>query len=306
MSSKNKNKFFNNRRKRNVISKAERYRMESDSGILENEDLEEAPAKQHVPFPVVMWDYGQCDSKKCSGRKLAKHNLIKVLRSNTNFKGLVLPPSPNAEVLTPQDKDFIQEQGLAVVDCSWARFEEIPLGHIKFKNSRTLPFLVAANPINYGHPYKLSCVEAIAAALYITGFKEEAEFYLGKFSWGHSFLSLNEELLEGYSACANLDEMKQVEEDFVEEARKERQRQLDKPDFPPSESSEYETDEEAEAQSSSKNAKDDKQVEESTKTEEADSVEKENSTDKINESVIDDSSINEEQNQPTTTKNDDV
>ena len=39
--------------------------------------------------------------------------------------------------------------------------------------------------------YKLTCLEATAAALYITGFDEQAEEMLSKFSWGHSFWEMN-------------------------------------------------------------------------------------------------------------------
>jgi pre-rRNA-processing protein TSR3 len=95
----------------------------------------------------------------------------------------------------PLDKEIIEKSGIGVVDCSWAKIDETPFNRMKSAAPRLLPFLIAANPINYGRPCKLSCVEAIAAALYIVNLKDEAKFYLSKFTWGHSFIELNEELV---------------------------------------------------------------------------------------------------------------
>ena len=72
---------------------------------------------------------------------------------------------------------------------------------------RYLPFLYAANTINYGRPYKLNTAEAIAACLYITGYKNDARLILSPFAYGDEFFSLNFEALELYSNCTCLEEI---------------------------------------------------------------------------------------------------
>nr|XP_029727337.1 ribosome biogenesis protein TSR3 homolog [Aedes albopictus] len=188
-------------------------------------------------FPVSMWDLNHCDPKKCSGRKLARHGLIENLRLGQKFSGLVLTPV-GVNCVSPQDKEIIQSSGIAVVDCSWARLDETPFNKMKSPHPRLLPFLVAANPINYGKPCKLSCVEAIAASMYITGFKDEALWYLNKFSWGHSFVELNQELLDSYAACGSSKEILEVQNKYLEKAQEEQNNRKYELDLPPSESEE--------------------------------------------------------------------
>lgn len=73
-------------------------------------------------------------------------------------------------MISPGDAELLQNGGIAVIDCSWAKVPEDG-GILKQRpaHGRLLPFLVAANPINFGKPYKLSCVEAIAASMQICG-----------------------------------------------------------------------------------------------------------------------------------------
>jgi pre-rRNA-processing protein TSR3 len=80
---------------------------------------------------------------------------------------------------------------------------------------RLLPFLVAANTVNYGRPSKLSCAEAAAATLYICGRKEAAIRLLEKFSWGMEFIRLNEELLELYSSCVDAKDVVQKQNEWL-------------------------------------------------------------------------------------------
>ncbi|XP_057501886.1 uncharacterized protein LOC130785732 [Actinidia eriantha] len=172
----------------------------------EEESLPNEPAteeEQMVPnIHLAMWDFGQCDAKRCTGRKLSRFGLLKELRVSNGFGGIVLSPT-GKQCVSKEDYDLMKRKGLAVVDCSWARLDDVPFTKLRCAAPRLLPWLVAANPVNYGRPCQLSCVEALSAALIICGEVETANLLLNKFKWGHAFLSLNRELLKAYSKCEN-------------------------------------------------------------------------------------------------------
>ncbi|XP_030923574.1 ribosome biogenesis protein TSR3 homolog isoform X2 [Quercus lobata] len=154
---------------------------------------------------VRHWCNGKCHPlKQCVEGSSKRINLSKVveLRVNNGFGGIVLSPV-GTKCVSREDHSLMKRKGLAVVDCSWARLSDVPFVKLRCAAPRLLPWLVAANPVNYGRPCQLSCVEALSAALIICGEEETANLLLGKFKWGHAFLSLNRELLKAYSECEN-------------------------------------------------------------------------------------------------------
>ncbi|KAM3315214.1 hypothetical protein ACQJBY_033760 [Aegilops geniculata] len=166
---------------------------------------------------LAMWDFGQCDAKRCTGRKLSRFGLLKELRVTNGFGGVVLSPV-GTHCVSKEDHPIVQRKGLAVVDCSWARLDDVPFVKLRCGAPRLLPWLVAANPVNYGRPCQLSCVEALSAALIICGEEETGEQLLAKFKWGHSFLSLNRDLLKAYSKCENGTEIINVQNSWLSSA----------------------------------------------------------------------------------------
>jgi pre-rRNA-processing protein TSR3 len=129
-------------------------------------------------------------------------------------RGVVL--NPVSEVaFSRADRESILRAGLIGLDCSWKQAEAI-FASSTLGAQRALPYLLAANPINTYKPIKLSTAEAIAAALYIAGFKGESEDLMSIFKWGPSFITLNQELLDAYAECASSTEVVQVQKEFMD------------------------------------------------------------------------------------------
>jgi len=122
---------------------------------------------------------------------------------------------PHAErALSPADADLANENALVALDCSWESAGEkmfsLPGEH------RALPYLVAANPVNFGRPMQLTTVEAFAAALAILGELDHAERIMAKFTWGETFLELNEEPLRRYAACEDSAEVVAIQQEYLD------------------------------------------------------------------------------------------
>jgi pre-rRNA-processing protein TSR3 len=148
------------------------------------------PSDNYTKIKLYCLHYNECDPKKCTALKLEKYNLIQIIKKNERKvqKAIVLNPFSLSEI-SIQDKYTVMKHGVIVVDCSWKNIFNIK--SISTNNARKLPPLIAANPVNYGKWEKLSSVEALAAALYITGFTKYADFILSKFSWGIEFKKIN-------------------------------------------------------------------------------------------------------------------
>jgi pre-rRNA-processing protein TSR3 len=156
----------------------------------------------------------QDDPRKCTAAKMARHRLAKPLFRLKQIprKSIVLNPFAS-EILLPQDRRLAQESGLGVVDCSWEKVQAVFAIGMRGEGRR-LPTLLAANPVNYAKPHKLSSVEALGAALIVMGFRESAARLLGLFKWGASFLTLNDQPLRSYSLASDVKAMLEAEAQY--------------------------------------------------------------------------------------------
>ena len=162
-------------------------------------------------MPLVAYRDNSCDPRKCTVKKLERAGFIRLVKKISRIPRNTLLLDPTAEqALSPADRSV---KSITVLDCSW---EVLNTGAVSsWRIRRALPFLVAANPVNFGKPCMLSSVEALAAALFIIGEERQAHDILGKVNWGIRFLELNEEPLTLYAAAKDSTEVVAIQEQYL-------------------------------------------------------------------------------------------
>jgi pre-rRNA-processing protein TSR3 len=162
-------------------------------------------------IPLYAYRDNSCDPRKCTVKKLEKAGFLKIFTKISQVPRNTLLLDPTAEqALSPADR-FVKS--LTVLDCSWVVLDTGQVSSWRIR--RALPFLVAANPVNFGKPCKLSSIEALAASLYIMGEKERAAAILGKVSWGIRFLEVNREPLDLYATAKDSTEVVKFQAEFI-------------------------------------------------------------------------------------------
>ena len=166
---------------------------------------------------LTVYHANQCAPKRCTGLKLKRFGLARVVKKIKFLPRRAIVLNPFSEIaFSPSDKERIKDFGLVALDCSWEHAEKVIQKHVK-GTSRCLPILFAGNPVNYGKATKLNTVEALAGSLYISGFQKRAKYILSIFSWGHSFLEINENLLERYAAANNSSEIVKIQNELIKD-----------------------------------------------------------------------------------------
>ena len=172
-----------------------------------------------VPIHAI-W-LAQDDPKKNTAVKLSKRGTIRLHEKFTKLprRGIILEPLCG-KVLGPEDHSTLLEDGGALVglDCSWAQIDDSVqqvMRRTRLK-ARMLPLLLAANPVNWGKPGKLTTMEAVAAALHLVGNIEQSKQVLGAFRWGERFFELNHEPLMEYSGAKSSKELVDLQFEFFD------------------------------------------------------------------------------------------
>ncbi|SBT80885.1 ribosome biogenesis protein TSR3, putative [Plasmodium malariae] len=169
---------------------------------------------------LFMIDYNECQNNKCSCKKLYRFKKIKKVQVNKKFKGIVLTPYGD-KYFSLYDKQIIENFGLSVIDCSWKSVDL--LKKIKFTNQRKLPYTIAVNSINYGKPYKLSCLESLAFCLYVCNYNKQCRDILSIYKWSIYFTTVNKDFLDKYKLCYTHNDIINAENELIQDSLNEKE-----------------------------------------------------------------------------------
>jgi pre-rRNA-processing protein TSR3 len=162
-------------------------------------------------IPLFAFRDNSCSPKKCTVKKLERAGMVTIVTNPAKIpkNSLILDPTA-IQAISPADRGV---PSITALDCSW---EVLDTGIVRrYRVRRALPFLVAANPVNFGRPFRLTSVEAFAAALWILGEPEQATAALRRFGWGERFLEVNAEPIAEYAAALTSDDIIRIQSEYI-------------------------------------------------------------------------------------------
>ena len=173
------------------------------------------------PIPLHIIHLSQDDPRKCTARKLASRGLANIHENNRRppRRGILLDPLAGV-ILGPADRAVIDAgASLVALDCSWKQIVQ-SLADIAARSpalaGRTLPVVLAGNPVSWGKPGRLSTVEALSVSLILLGRRDQGEDILRPFSIGEQYLTLNRKPLEAYEEATSNSELVELQWEFFD------------------------------------------------------------------------------------------
>lgn len=165
---------------------------------------------------LYIYHMDEDDPKKCSAKKLHRLGFVNLEKNFRRLPKHAILLDPFAEKsISIKDLSIAERVGILAVDCSWKNAEGCFYRLGKTSESRALPFVVPANPVNYGKPFKLTTLEAFATALYILDHIAPAREILKIYKWGPHFLELNKEPLEEYRNAEDSTEIIKIMKQYI-------------------------------------------------------------------------------------------
>ena len=183
-------------------------------------DDDSIPVKE-TSIRLGMWDFRQCDPKRCSGRRLARLKMLTEFKLNYKFLGIILTPSAT-RTISPADRP--------IVHSFWSGRSRLFVGATEpgalwktASRRRTPPTIPGGRQhCELWQTYKLNCAEALAAGLYICGFVEDAQLVMSKFNYGEEFLRINQEVLDLYAECKDGAEVISAQNRYLQSANEDK------------------------------------------------------------------------------------
>jgi len=77
-------------KKDNLSAKSKKYSTAPRHTSRASKDGESGAGYEKPPFKAACWDFGHCDSKRCSGKRLMHFGMMRELPVGQKFAGVVI------------------------------------------------------------------------------------------------------------------------------------------------------------------------------------------------------------------------